>query len=142
MSTRQVMEDTYINGWKFEKGSTVMIPLRTNHHDPKLYGERINEFVPDRFISDFQKNSNVVKKGPTMKTMKPFGGGNTLCPGRHFAANESFAFVASALRKLDIQLVDGQKEAKPLTTVPSTGVYPPDHEILITIRPKQEQSKE
>jgi cytochrome P450 len=144
MSTREVTEDTIINGWKFEKGGMVMIPTRTNHQDPTTYGERVDEFVPDRFLNDFIKTDSsnghpadggsVGKPGPSIKSMKPFGGGSTLCPGRHFAGNEALAFVATALRRLDIQLVEGQKEAKPLTSVPAAGVYPPDHEVSVRIR--------
>jgi cytochrome P450 len=144
LSTREVIEDTIINGWKFEKGGMVMIPLRTNHQDAKTYGERTDEFVPDRFLKDFittdpsngyaPDDGPVGKKGPSVKSMKPFGGGVTLCPGRHFAGNESLAFVATALRRFDIQLVEGQKEARPLTSYPVAGVYPPDHDVYVKIR--------
>jgi cytochrome P450 len=133
-----------INGWKFEKGSMVMMPLRMNHQDPTIYGERIDEFVPDRFLKDFIKadSSNghaaevnlVGTTGASIKSMKPFGGGVTLCPGRHFAQNESVAFVATALRRFDIQLVEGQKEAKPLTSYPVNGTYPPDHDVSVKVR--------
>jgi hypothetical protein len=68
-----------------------MIPLRTNHQDPKtLYGERIGEFVPDRFLKDFitidSINSDaagifVGTIAPSIKSLKPFGGGVTFCPG-------------------------------------------------------------
>jgi len=122
----------------------VMMPLRMNHQDPKIYGERIDEFVPDRFLNDFIKTDSsnghaadggsVGKMGPSIKSMKPFGGGVTLCPGRHFAGNESLVFIATALRRFDIQLVEGQKEAKPLTSYPAAGVYPPDHEVSVRIR--------
>ena len=144
MSTREVTEDTTINGWKFKKGSMVMIPLRTNHQDAKTYGERIDEFVPDRFLNDFTKTdssnghaadgTSVGKMAPSIKTMKPFGGGVTLCPGRHFAGNETVAFIATALRRFDIQLVEGQKEAKPLTSYPVAGTFPPDRDVSVRIR--------
>jgi len=139
-----VIEDTLVNGWKFEKGGMVMIPLRPNHQDPKKYGEKPDEFIPDRFLGDFEKgditNSNghaaagAGKAGPSIKSMKPFGGGVSLCPGRFFAANQGLAFVATALRKFDFQLVEGQKEAKPLLSVPVTGTYPPDREVSVRIR--------
>ena len=144
LSVRDVTEDTIINGWKFKKGSRVMIPLRTNHQDPKTYGERIDEFVPNRFLNDFIKTNSsnsqaadgtsVGKTGPSIKSLKPFGGGTTLCPGRHFAVNETVAFIATALRRFDIQLVEGQKEAKPLTSYPAAGTYPPDHDVSVRIR--------
>jgi cytochrome P450 len=121
-----------------------MIPLRMNHQDPKLYGARIDEFIPDRFLNDFIKTDSgnvhaadggsVGKTSPSIKSMKPFGGGVTLCPGRHFASNQSMAFIATALRRFDIQVMEGQKEAKLLTSSPVAGVYPPDHEVSVRIR--------
>jgi cytochrome P450 len=122
----------------------VMIPLRTIHQDPRTYGDRVQEFVPDRFLDDFiQRDSSNVNaadgtsmetKASSVKSMKPFGGGVTLCPGRHFAANETVAFIASALRRFDIQLVEGQKEAKPLTSYPVAGTFPPDRDVSVRIR--------
>jgi cytochrome P450 len=144
LSIREVTEDTIINGWKFVKASRVTMPLRMNHQDPKTYGDPIDKFVPDRFIKDFinmdSSNSHAVhgasvgKTAPSIKSLKPFGGGATLCPGRHFSANEAVAFIATALRRFDIQLVEGQTEAKPLTSSPIAGTYPPDHEVFVRIQ--------
>src|SRR5271170_3232598 len=120
------------------------MPQRPQHQDPKTYGERIDEFVPDRFLQDFIKTDSsnmnaadgtfVGKKAPSFKSVRPFGGGITLCPGRHFAGNESVAFIATALRRFDIQLVEGQKEARPLTSYPVNGTYPPDYDVSVRIR--------
>jgi cytochrome P450 len=122
----------------------VMIPLRMSHQDPKIYGERVDEIVPERFLKDFIKTDSgdahrddggsLGKTGPSIKSMKPFGGGVTLCPGRHFAGYQSVAFVATVLRRFDIQLVEGQKEAKPLASRAALGVCPPDREIFARIR--------
>jgi cytochrome P450 len=137
---REVTEDTIIHGWKFKKGGMVMMPLRMPLHDPKIYGERIDEFIPDRFLEDLIKtnasnnNGFVEKRGPSIKSMKLFGGGVTLCPGRHFAHFASLAFIATALRRFDIQLAGDQKEAKPLTSYPVNGTYPPDHDVSVRIR--------
>jgi cytochrome P450 len=139
VSTREVIEDTFVNGWKFERGGMVMIPLRPNHQDPKKYGDRVDEFVPDRFLGDFEKGDAKSNgpPGPSHKSLKPFGGGVSLCPGRHFAANQGLAFVATALRRFDFQLVEGQKEAKPLLSVPVIGTYSPDHDVYVRIRLKK-----
>jgi cytochrome P450 len=122
----------------------VIMPQRPNHRDPKIYGERVDEFVPDRFLQDFIKTDSsnmnaadgtfVGKKAPSIKSMKPFGGGTTLCPGRHFAGNESVAFIATALRRFDIQLVEGQKEAKPHAGFILATVVHPAHDVYVRIR--------
>ena len=121
-----------------------MIPVRMNHHNPKTYGERVDEFVPDRFLNDFIKmdpsnnqaagGTSVGKVSPSIKSMRPFGGGVTLCPGRHFAVNEIVTFIATVLRRFDIQLVEGQTEAKPLTSYAAAGTYPPDRNVSVRIR--------
>jgi cytochrome P450 len=122
-----------------------MMPLRMNHQDPKTHGERANEFVPDRFLEDMgmadtshgytADGTFMGKTGPSIKSLRPFGGGVTLCPGRFFAINETLAFIAVALRRFDIQLVEGQKEAKPLTTTFSqAGTFPPDRDVSIRVR--------
>jgi cytochrome P450 len=118
-----------------------------NHHDPRIYGERVDEFVPDRFLNDVTKidssngqaadGTSMGKTAPSIKSMKPFGGGVTLCPGRHLAVNEVMAFIASALRRLDIQLVEDQKEVKPLTRYPAAGTYPPDRNVSVRVRLKK-----
>jgi cytochrome P450 len=122
----------------------VMIPLQTAQNDRKTYGEPVDKFVPDRFLKDFitmdSNNSldihgtSVGKTVPSIQSMNPFGGGVTLCPGRHLAVNETMIFIATALRRFDIQLVEGQKEAKPLTSYPVSGVYPPDRDVSIRVR--------
>ena len=121
-----------------------MIPLRINHQDSKIYGERIDEFVPDRFLNDFMKmdssngqaadGTSMGKIAPSIKSMKPFGGGVTLCPGRHLAVNEIVVFIATALRRFDIQLVEGQTEARIDTSYSATGTYPPDRNVSVRIR--------
>jgi len=133
VSVREVGEDTMIGGYRFCKGAMVMVPLRLNHMNEDIFGDDVNTFVPDRFIRDVSGLEGN-KKNPGIKVLKPFGGGTTLCPGRHFAMNEIFAYAATAIRKFDIELVPGQKVAGVLTAVPSVGTLPPDQDVRVKIR--------
>lgn len=132
-SVREVEEDTMIGGYRFCKGAMVMIPLRLQHLNEDVFGDDVDTFVPDRFLrnaSELEGN----KKNPGIKVLKPFGGGTSLCPGRHFAINEIFAYVATVLRKFDMELPPGQEVAGLRTSVPSVGTLPPDRDVRVRVR--------
>lgn len=108
------------------------MPGRPVHFDAQIFGDDVHEFVPDRFIRDVSNMPG--KKNPGLKAVRPFGGGNTLCPGRFFASNEILAFLATIMRTFDFELVSGQKMAHPATHLPSTGTFWPDHDIKMRLR--------
>jgi len=90
---------------------------------PHLFGKDADNFVADRFVRD----------PAGLQHLKPFGGGQTLCPGRHFARNEIMAFVATILQKFKISILPGQTPAKPLTSGANVGTFGPDQRILATL---------
>jgi len=70
----------------------------------------------------------------------PFGGGESMCPGRHFAKNEIAQFVVGALMEYDCKLhPNSLNEAVPGFD-PSRvglGIYPPEHDsVHILLRPR------
>jgi cytochrome P450 len=133
ISVREVEEDTMIGGYRLCKGGMVMLPLRLTHYNEDIWGDDVYEFVPDRFIRDISGLPGN-KKSPGINTLKPFGGGTSLCPGRHFAINEILAFVATAMRRFDMEVVEGQKVAVPRTNAPSIGTLPPDRDVQVRFR--------
>ena len=133
VSVREVEEDTMIGGYRFCKGAMVMTPLRLNHLDEDIFGDDADTFVPDRFIRDVSSLAGN-KKNPGIKVLKPFGGGTSLCPGRHFAVNEISGYVATVMRRFDVDVVPGQKIAGLRTAVPSVGTLPPDQDVRVMIR--------
>jgi len=133
ISVREVEEDNMINEYRLCKGGMVMLPLRLNHFNEDIWGDDVDEFVPDRFIRDISGLPGS-KKNPGINLLKPFGGGTSLCPGRHFAINEILAFVATVMRKFDMEVVEGQKVAVPLTSAPSIGTLPPDRDVRVRFR--------
>lgn len=124
VSVRKVEEDTMIGGAMLYAGGMVMIPARTNNTDPQLFGDNADDFVADRFLRD----------PASLKSIRVFGGGHTLCPGRHFANNEILAFVATALREFIITVDPGQAIAKPATSSSTLGTYYPDVDIRATVK--------
>jgi len=138
VSVREVEEDTMIGGYRFCKGGMVMLPLRLNHLNEDIFGDDVETFVPDRFIRDISGLPGD-KKNPGIGVLKPFGGGTSLCPGRHFAIMEILVYVATVLRRFDMELVEGQEVAVPLTDAPSIGTLPPDRDVRIKIKAKMSE---
>ncbi|KAK8062701.1 cytochrome P450 [Apiospora hydei] len=82
-------------------GSTVLIRSTVQHSSPTAWSQDVDEFHHDRFI----KQANKAKNNPV--AFRAFGGGATLCPGRHFASTEILAFASIILLRFDIKPVTG-----------------------------------
>lgn len=80
------------------------MPYRQLHFQESVFGPRVQEFHPDRFLGD--------KSPGSTPDFKPFGGGVTYCSGRFVARREVLAFVALMFRRYDVSLAD-PKEALP-----------------------------
>jgi cytochrome P450 len=94
VSARKVMEDHMLdNQYLLKKGSTVVMPTPVQHHNPTLWGLGHDAFDPLRFTK---------KKRASPAGFRPFGGGTTLCPGRHFATTEILAFTAAMILQFDV----------------------------------------
>ncbi|KAJ8122586.1 hypothetical protein ONZ43_g1254 [Nemania bipapillata] len=68
-SVRRVAEDTVIG----------VIPYRLLHFDESVYGNNVLEFKPERFMGPANEK---LTRGDSWR---PFGGGKTMCSGRHVA---------------------------------------------------------
>lgn len=96
-SIRLITEDTVIGGKLMRKGHRVMVPHRTQHFDEAVFGEKAHEFRPERWL----KGQNL----PQSPSWHPFGAGKTLCSGRFLAKYMVTSFVATVLRRFDIEMV-------------------------------------
>ncbi|KUI57390.1 Cytochrome P450 71A12 [Cytospora mali] len=63
--------------------------------DASLWGFNVAEFNPYRFLPEEKQNRL------RDVCFRAFGGGKTLCPGRHFATNEILAVVAVFVSRLE-----------------------------------------
>ena len=75
-------------------------------------------------------------------SFRPFGGGQTLCPGQHIARKAIFTFVALLLSRYDISIAPKQKGAKPVfprldELKPALGAMGPvaGDDVLLVLRP-------
>ena len=77
-----------------------------------MWGTKPDSLDPHRFV-----NSNVSKS----QSFRPWGGGHTLCPGRHLARRSASIFVAVLLSKYDVT-VESKSFPKYDWARPSPGV--------------------
>lgn len=131
-SVREVMEDTYLDQWLLKKGAMLQMPSRIIHQGANLWGSSVNDFNPRRFLPEEAKNR------PRDVCFRVFGGGKTLCPGRHFATNEVLAVVAVFIARLDMKPVKGNWEL-PTTANSNVAsvVMEPDDDIQVELKTRQ-----
>ncbi|KAI9673151.1 MAG: hypothetical protein M1817_003013 [Caeruleum heppii] len=110
-------------------GSYVQIPHHVHQTDPRYYPDP-KVFDPTRFR--VPGNPSAVDAG----TLKPYGGGHSMCKGRNFAERECLAFVAGILMLWDIEPADG-KEWRIPGHISATGVALPAKEIRVRIRRRE-----
>jgi cytochrome P450 len=95
VTARLVMEDHMLdNQYLLKKGNTVMMPSPVQHHNPDLWDSQHDTFDHLRFARDAR---------PSPASFRAFGGGTTLCPGRHFATTEILAFTALMILQFDVK---------------------------------------
>ncbi|KAH9885539.1 cytochrome P450 [Xylariomycetidae sp. FL2044] len=120
-STRLVKEDTMLADQYFlKKNSVIQIAGGVIHADKSIWGDNVESFNPYRFLGKDrwpqQQKQQQQQQQPSgvaaAKQIHPaafraFGGGKTLCPGRHFAMNEILAFVALIVLQFDMKAPGG-----------------------------------
>lgn len=96
VAARVVTEDTLLNGqYLLKKGGTVMMPGPVQHTSQDIWGEDVLSFDYKRFTGPDQHRYT--------SAFRAFGGGSTLCSGRHFATTEILAFTAVTLMRFDME---------------------------------------
>ena len=85
-----------------QKGEAVLIPADLHHNDARYFPDP-TEFAPQRFF--VHSSDGAVKS--EIKSIRPYGGGATMCKGRLFAEREVLAFVAAMLTCWDLTPAGG-----------------------------------
>ena len=139
-SVRQVMEDTLLNNeYLLKKDNTVLMPTLLVHTDTSIWGSDVGEFNHKRFMKGKSTSQNSdVRKQPPAAAFRVFGGGTTLCPGRHFAMTEILAVTVMCIMRYDMTPVEGS------WTPPGTEkgniaavIMEPDTEFEVDITPRK-----
>ena len=131
-SARFVLEDTMLdNQYLLRKGMMIQMPAAIMHADSSIWGSNASEFQPRRFLKQ-----NEAGKGSKEKPVayRPFGGGVSLCPGRHLVTLEVLAIAAYMILRFDMAPVNGQwnipvQQKGTLTT----NVFPPQTDVRVKV---------
>lgn len=120
-SVRLVTQDVVIGNKLMRKGNRVMVPHRLLHFDESVFGADIRTFRPQRWL-DTEGDRKVPNKLPQSPSWRPFGGGKTKCSGRFLAKHFVTAFVATLLRRFDIDMVGNPPMPQPDVGRPVLGI--------------------
>ena len=91
---RQALNDCVIGGQEIKAGSVVIVSQWVTQHDPRFYDDP-HQFRPERW-DDLEMHSL------PRYAFFPFGGGNRICIGEHFAMTEAIAVLAMISRRWNI----------------------------------------
>lgn len=121
-----LLQDRYL----LKKGNVIQMPSQVVHADPLLWSSTspVEEFDPRRFIG----------MKPQPGAFRPFGGGTTLCPGRHVSAMEIQAMISMLVMRYDIVSATGkwEKPAFYLTSFASA-IVSPNSDPVIDVIPRK-----
>ncbi|KAL9236499.1 hypothetical protein vseg_011162 [Gypsophila vaccaria] len=123
VSRRVYDHDTVLGHLTVPEGGMVSLSIFEVHHDPKLWGEDVNEFKPDRF------SEGILKATKGNLSFFPFIGGPRICIGQNFALIEAKIAVAMMLQRFSFEL------SPSYTHAPSTSItLQPQHGAHLIVR--------
>ena len=106
---REASQDCTIGDYKFEKQSSVLVPVYAIHRDPTQWPEP-DKFIPERFTPEQKQKRNPM-------SYLPFGSGPRNCIGMRFAIMEVKIALARVLRC--VRIVQVKETEVPLQLVAS-----------------------
>ncbi|RYP77929.1 hypothetical protein DL769_003302 [Monosporascus sp. CRB-8-3] len=135
-SGRVVLEDTVIDDtYLLKKGSILLIPSAELHSSTSAWGPTASTFDPERFLA--QKQAKSAHKVPA-SAYRAFGSGASVCPGRHFAANEILTILIMTLLRYDIIPVGGKWKMPRTKSHITTSILTPLEDVRVHVRERKE----
>ncbi|KAF2181578.1 cytochrome P450 [Zopfia rhizophila CBS 207.26] len=127
ISTRYVASDTILDSqYLVKKGSIVMIPTPVVHTDDR-WGPNPPLFNHQRWLQTDGK----------LPALRAFGGGSTLCPGRHYASDVILTLAAMFVMRFEIEAVDGWVEPDTRKAHLGSGVLKPDGDLDVAVKVRE-----
>ncbi|KAI9818750.1 MAG: hypothetical protein M1827_007570 [Pycnora praestabilis] len=101
-----------------KKGFMLNVPSSIAHNSPEVWGPTVNVYDARRFLKrdETDADSDVTKDQKKLQKTAyfPFGGGRSLCPGRHFVFAEALGTVAALVLGYEITGEDGDTLKMPI----------------------------
>jgi len=98
---RKSLQDDTVSGFQLPKGSTVLINVYGMHRNPKFWNDA-DQFDPEHF------NATNFSTAPPFSYL-PFGGGQRLCIGNHFAMMVMQTVISTLVREFEFSVPEGFK---------------------------------
>ena len=137
IGTRVVMEDTLLNDqYLLRKDGIIQLVCGPMHLSSSIWGSDSHAFDPRRFLKSNQDNLSKDSRKAQKSGYNPFGGGATLCPGRHFVTMEILGVLATIVVGYDITMQDGSplKVLKPQKQAFAVQVKHVDGDLGVNIK--------
>ncbi|CAM0914186.1 unnamed protein product [Alopecurus aequalis] len=99
---RETLEDTELLGYHIPAGTRVLVHAWAIGRDPATWGDRAEEFLPERFL---RYNQEIGQDFAFL----PFGAGRRGCPGVRFALPSNELALASLVYHFNWELAGGRK---------------------------------
>lgn len=116
------------------RGDTVAVFPYLSHRDPEIF-EEPEAFRYDRFLSADRGARQFHKGGQRLGfALMPFGGGETMCPGRFLALNEIKVLVTRLLADYELEL--GHRLPALDVSRSGFGILPPAGPLRVRLRPR------
>lgn len=115
-----------------QKGEYITVPHDLHMLDPKYFKDP-QKFDPERFIVRNEDGSLSTDPG----TIRPYGGGPSMCKGRIYAERECLALVAGVLMFWDIEPADEKTGWVIPKQKKTTAVSLPVNEVRVRIKKRQ-----
>ncbi|KAK4173622.1 putative cytochrome P450 E-class, group IV [Triangularia setosa] len=148
--TREATAPFDLGGYRLEKGSLIQACTEISHLDEEVWGDKehpASEFWAARHVKYTEETdkSGKVKRVPQFSMAGrqndwfPYGGGISICPGRHFAKQEIMLTVAIIVTRFDLEFVewtnkDGTRSDRPAqndVNYAGAAAVPPDREMKV-----------
>ncbi|KAK3390056.1 cytochrome P450 [Podospora didyma] len=147
--TREAHRDTEVDGVPIPKGSLVQAPIPIAHLHAvwETEGYPAGEFWPQRHIKTVETvdaqgrrvTQTEFSLGKRCGYYFPYGGGPTMCPGRHFAKQEIIASLALFMAEFDVEVMgwvmsDGSPSDRKAGNGKGFAICQPDRDLEVRVR--------
>jgi cytochrome P450 len=108
---RRISKDTELDGYSLKQGRLAMFNIYNIHHHPDFW-QKPERFDPERFLNGENHRFSFM----------PFGTGERVCIGNHFALLESQLLLSMIVQHFDLQLLNkGEAEVEMAVTLKPKG---------------------
>jgi cytochrome P450 len=107
---RKIIKDTEIDGYSLKQGRLAIFSIYNIHHHPDFW-QQPEQFDPERFLNGENRRFSFM----------PFGTGERICIGNHFALLESQILLSMILQRFDVQVLNTEEA---------------EVEMAVTLKPK------